>query len=352
MKVLVLGGTGAMGVPLVKFLSDNGVETFITSRSLRASFFNVKYIIGNAHDKDFLLPVLNEEWDAIVDFLVYSTEAFRERVDLLLGSTKQYVFLSSARVYADSEDRILETSARLLDFSPDEEFLSSDEYSLAKARQEDILKYSGRTNWTIVRPYITYSENRLQLGVLEKEDWLYRALQGRTIVLSKDICSKLTTLTYSNDVAYCIFKFIGNKRSFGETFHITTEETIKWEEVLELYLDVLEEHLGTRPKVLLQDLESFIEWKGGKYQVLYDRLYNRSFNGSKLNQFVEMQSFEQIASGLRNCLQLFLEKPSFRSIYWKNEALKDRNTKEVTPMNEILGFKQKVKYILYRWVWK
>ena len=348
----MLGGTGAIGIHLVKLLSNKGVETYVTSRIERESKGNTQYIKGNAHDIAFVQTLLAEEWDAIVDFLVYSTEAFRERVDLLLGSTKQYVFLSSARVYAEKEDRILETSARLLDVSPDEEFQRSDEYSLAKARQEDILKYSGRTNWTIVRPYITYSENRLQLGVLEKEDWLYRALQGRTIVFSKDICSKLTTLTYSNDVANCIFNLIGNKRSFGETFHIATEETIKWEEVLELYLDVLEEHIGKRPKVLLQDLESFIEWKGGKYQVLYDRLYNRSFNGSKLNQFVEMQSFEQIASGLRNCLQLFLEKPSFRSIYWKNEALKDRNTKEVTPMNEILGFKQKVKYILYRWVWK
>lgn len=337
-----------MGNPLVEILSGNEVETYVTTRLYRPSSSKVKFIVGNGHDKDFLLSVINIEWDAIVDFLVYSTEAFRERVDLLLGSTKQYVFLSSARVYAESEDRILETSARLLEVSPDEEFLSSDEYSLAKARQEDILKYSGRTNWTIVRPYITYSENRLQLGVLEKEDWLYRALQGRTIVFSKDICSKLTTLTYSNDVANCIFKFIGNKRSFGETFHITTEETIKWEEVLELYLDVLEEHLGTRPKVLLQDLESFIEWKGGKYQVLYDRMYNRKFNSSKLNQFVEIQSFEQIASGLRKCLQLFIEKPSFRSIHWKKEALKDRVSKEWTPLRKIPGQKEKFRYLLYR----
>ena len=56
----------------------------------------------------------------------------------------------------------------------DEEYLKTDEYALSKARQEDILHRSGKNNWTVIRPYITYSEIRLQLGVLEKELWLYR----------------------------------------------------------------------------------------------------------------------------------------------------------------------------------
>ena len=67
---------------------------------------------------------------------------------------------------------------RLLDVSHDSIYLKTDEYALAKARQEDILRKSGKNNWTIIRPYITYSESRLQLGVLEKEAWLYRALKG------------------------------------------------------------------------------------------------------------------------------------------------------------------------------
>ena len=83
-----------MGNPLVEILSGNEVETYVTTRLYRPSSSKVKFIVGNGHDKDFLLSVINIEWDAIVDFLVYSTEAFRERVDLLLGSTKQYVFLT------------------------------------------------------------------------------------------------------------------------------------------------------------------------------------------------------------------------------------------------------------------
>ena len=37
MKVLVIGGTGAIGVYLVQLLGNNGVETFVTSRNRQSS---------------------------------------------------------------------------------------------------------------------------------------------------------------------------------------------------------------------------------------------------------------------------------------------------------------------------
>ena len=67
----------------------------------------------------------------------------------------------------------------------DEEYLNTDEYALSKARQENILHEAGCNNWTIISPYITFSETRLQLGVLEKEDWLWRAINGYSIVFQK-----------------------------------------------------------------------------------------------------------------------------------------------------------------------
>lgn len=108
MKVLVLGGTGAMGIHLVHLLSNNGVETIVTSRKQRAAEENINYIQGNAHDIKFLQTILLEPWDAIVDSMIYTTQSFKERVNLLLDATSQYVFLSSYRVYADSETPILQ----------------------------------------------------------------------------------------------------------------------------------------------------------------------------------------------------------------------------------------------------
>jgi nucleoside-diphosphate-sugar epimerase len=350
MIVLVLGGTGAMGAHLVQLLSNNGIETVITTRRSQKFEGNVKYRQGNAHDIEFLQTVLQEHWDVIVDFMVYTTTSFSERVDMLLNATSQYVFLSSARVYADSGQPITEASPRLLDISQDKEFLSTDEYSLTKARQEDILRNSGRKNWTIIRPYITYSENRLQLGVLEKEEWLYRALHGRTIVFSSDINSRKTTLTYGLDVSKGIMAVIGNSETLGDTFHITNKYSNSWSNILDIYLEVLEKHFGHKPNVVLQDMDKFLECKPANYQIVYDRLFNRQFDNSKTAQYINMNDFTKIEIGLKSCLEKFLENPRFEAINWKSEALKDRQTEEHTPLKEIQGINLKVKYFIFRYL--
>lgn len=236
MKILVLGGTGAMGVDLVRTLAERGNDVTVTSRSSHQSDFkNVNYVCGNAHDIPFLKTLLSEKYDAVVDFMSYRTEAFEARRDLFLNSTAQLVFLSSSRVYADSKAPITENSPLLLDTTTDEAYLQTGEYALAKARQEKLLRESGKTNWTIVRPYITYSSQRLQLGVFEKELWLYRALRGQTVVFPKDIAGHTTTLTWGKDVACGIAALLGNSEALGKSFHITTSTSIRWDEVLGLY---------------------------------------------------------------------------------------------------------------------
>lgn len=256
-EVLILGGTGAMGVHLVRILAERGDKVSVTTRYPRQSSANIEYVQGNAKEDSFLVPLLSRKWDAIVDFMVYTTSVFEQRAPKFLGATDQYIFLSSARVYANSSPLISEESSRLLDSSEDAKFLATDEYSLAKARQENTLHKSGSKRWTIIRPYITYSEQRLQLGALEKEGWLYRALKGRTIVFSEDIVSKLTTLTYGLDVAGAMAAIIGEPRAMGEAYHITQREAATWRQVLNVYLAALERHLGKRPKVLLLGLDDF-----------------------------------------------------------------------------------------------
>lgn len=350
MKILLLGGTGAMGSHLTKILSDRGKNVVVTSRSRSGSKGSVEFRKGNAKNLDFLREILKERWDVIIDFMIYSTDEFDERVNLLLDSTHQYFFLSSARVYDGKKGEIIEDSSRLLDTSTDQEFLSTNEYSLKKARQENILHDLDKQNWTIVRPYITYSEKRLQLGTLEKEDWLYRALKGRTIVFSDDIKNHLTTLTYGFDVANGIANLINEKSTLGETYHITNGKAVDWNEILNIYLDILEDEFDSRPEVIYQNFDEFITWNPGKYQIMYDRLFDRDFDNSKINKFIYTKNFLEVKTGLKKCLTSFLKNPEFKQINWKKEAIKDRYTNERTPLKEIDGFKQKIKYLIYRYL--
>lgn len=347
-KILLLGGTGAMGVHLSRLLQKQGAVVFVTSRKKRKSG-SIVYIKGDAHDVSFLRPLLDSQhFDILVDFMIYSTSELNSRVDLLLSKVDQYIFLSSSRVYANCPGRIKETSPRLLDVIDDKDYLATDEYALSKAREEDILRKSRFTNWTIIRPYITYSENRLQLGVLEKENWLYRALHNRTIVFSEDIASKITTLTYGLDVARGIVAVIGESTAQGKTFHITVDETHTWREIFNMYVDVLERHLGHKPKVMMIEKNPRVEIPHSKWQVVYDRYFNRSFDNTQIKRYIDTTSFTPTIEGLKECLECFLAHPVFRIEGWSEHAMYDRITGEWTPLCEIPTWKQRIKYLLRR----
>ena len=92
-KVLLLGGTGAIGTYLKDILVSHNIETFITSRLHRNNAGCLYYLEGNAHNMDFLTRVCEEKYDVIVDFMSYKTDEFSKRIDILLQSAKQYVFL-------------------------------------------------------------------------------------------------------------------------------------------------------------------------------------------------------------------------------------------------------------------
>lgn len=349
MNILVLGGTGAMGIPLVNNLSEEATNNiYVTSRKKRKSENNVQYVQGNAREESFLKEILKfKEWDAIVDFIVHG-ENFQHVLPFILDSTKQYVFISSARVYSESDIPITEDTPRLLDVSKDREYLKTNEYALAKARQENLLFNSGRNNFTIIRPSITYNSYRLQLGVLEKENWLYRALHGRSIVFSNDIADKITTNTLGDDVAKGIVSIIGQKEALNQAFHITCNYSLRWREILDIYLDVLEKHLGKKISVKYTEKSTNLKFKGKLYQIIYCRYFNRSFDNSKINQFCEVRLFVAPRKGLSDCLLTFLNNPSFDYIDWRIEAVNDRVANEKTPLNEIPSLKDKIYYLLYR----
>ncbi len=340
-----------MGKYLVDFLAENKNNLiYVTSRKEQFSTRdNVKFIKGDAHDLDFLRSLFDSDymWDAVVDFMIYNTTEFQERKDLLLSGTYQYFLISSSRVYADTEIPLKEDSNRLLDVINNKDFLSSDKYALSKAREEDILKKDGRKNWTIVRPYITYSNVRFQLGVFEKEDWLYRALNGRAIVFSNDIASMLTTVTFGKDVSRGIASLVGEKNALGRAFHITCTEPLTWKDILNIYLDVLKDH-GIKAKVIYAD--HALDITSQEEKIKYDRMYDRVFDNEAISEFCDCSVFLNPKDGLPLCLNQFLKAPNFKDINWTTQARMDRISGDKTPLKEINGIKDRIKYIILRYI--
>ena len=318
-KVLILGGTGAMGVYLVPELVKLGYEVVITSRRQRESDSkSIAYIQGDAKDDVFLKSHLKRaKYDAIVDFMVYHTDEFRSRLNVLLSNTKQYIYLSSYRVYAGSEEPLTETSPRLLDVITDEAYLRTDEYGLTKARQEDILKQSRFQHWTVVRPAITYSKNRFQLGTMEANEFLHRALNGKEVIFPREMLDKKTTMSWAGDVAEMIARIVGNPKAFRQTYTVATAENHTWQEVVDIYGRII----GLKVRIVpLSEYRAII---GRPYQIMYDRMYNRIIDNRKILKATGMKqsNLMSLEKGLRYELEGFMQSPTFDTI----NQQKDKN---------------------------
>jgi len=339
-KALLVGGTGAIGVYLQAELLLRGFIVDVTTRSSRRSTNSkLRYIKGDAHEVVFLNTVLDTgKYDVIVDFMVYSTTEFNTRAEGILSRCKHYIFLSSYRVYADASI-ITEETPRLIDSSTDKEFLGSDDYSLVKARQEYILSKSIYKNWTIVRPSITYSKERFQLGTLEADEFVWRALKGLPVILPGAMLDRVTTMTWAGDVARLIAGLSLNKRAFGEDFNLATNEHHTWAEVADIYNRIV----GLQVKSV--EVSDYIEALGGdfnKYQIFYDRMYNRIVDSSKVLIVTgeTKEGFTSLEDGLAKELREFISKPRFGTIDYARQAHIDRLTKTRVDLSEATSEQQ------------
>lgn len=352
-KVLLLGGTGAMGKALVDLLDKTQMEVYVTSRKAHTSD-TLHYIQGNAHDIEFLDSLLEmEAWDSIVDFMNWKLEEFQVIAQKILPKTKQYVFISSARVYAQVDGLITEDSPRLLDVCDDADYVASNEYAIAKAKEENLLIQSDYRNWTIVRPSLTYNDNRMQFALWEKEEWLYRALQGRSIIFPKNMMNVKTTMSHGRDVSAAIAKLVCNEAAYGETVHIAGAKSMTWAEILDVYVQAIKDNTGKEVKVhYIEDWQAISKKCCRFYQAKYARIVDRQFSSEKIMQLTNNEVyFVSPEEGLTECIKSFLDSDAnFNTISWRIEAICDSIAGEKTKLKEFHSAKRKCAYLVMRYL--
>lgn len=304
-KVLVLGGTGAMGKYLVPELLTLGYHVDVVSLDEMVSDNPMLgYIKGNTKEEGFLEKLLEKKYDGIVDFMTYHTKEFEEIYKLFLDNTKHYIFLSSCRVFADAPP-ITEESPRLLDVSEDADFLATEDYALYKAKEENMLYASEYSNWTIVRPATTYSTGRFQLVTLEAPTVIYRMHAGKTIVLPEKAMSCQATLSWGGDVGKMIAKLLFNDRAYRESYNVATAEHHSWAEIAEMYNELCPFNYIT---VSTEDYLDIIAEGAdrARYQLIYARLFQRITDNSKILEHTGMKQEELMS--LRDGLKFEYER--------------------------------------------
>ncbi len=321
-KILVLGATGAMGQYLVPELLTLGYSVVgVTLDDVQSNDSRLTYIKANVKEGNVLTDLLKNRYDGIVDFMTYHTEEFRNIYPVFLDNTDHYIFLSSCRVFADAPP-ITEKSPRLLDVSEDEYFLSTEDYALYKAREENMLRESKYSNWTIVRPATTYSRGRFQLVTLEADTLIYRMLAGKTVVLPKGAMYKQATHSWGGDVAKMIARLMFKENAYREDFNVATSEHHTWREIAEYYNQIHPfKYIEVSTEDYLDIISEGADWT--KYQLIYARYFNRITDNTKILECTGMKQEELMT--LRDGLAHEFERS--KDLDWSRFANDYRNSR-------------------------
>ena len=96
-------------------------------------------------------------------------------------------------------------------------------------------------------------------------------------------------------------------------------------------------------------VDRFPDLKSGKYQLIYDRRFNRRFDNTKIGRFIDTSTFKPPLTGLKECLADFLENPRFNLLSCRIEGKADKLAGEHTQLCELSDWKQRIKYLFCRY---
>lgn len=284
-SVLVIGATGTMGSYLVPELVKLGYAVTAVSLDMQKNPVpGVAYHAGDCFDMDFLAPLLAQKFDGIVNFMDFdAAHPFQDYYKSFLDNTDHYIYLSSCRVYADEEVPVKETSPRLLEVSKDERFLASSNYSLRKAKDEDLLWSTDYNNFTIVRPATTFGEMSFQLVTLANKNTVGRALKGKKVVLPIQAKDKPATLCWGGDVARMIARFMFKEETFREAYNVCSSESHTWGEIADYYKELCGlEAVWVDKEDYLKIINPIPGAIGARWQLEYARMFRRITDNTKM----------------------------------------------------------------------
>ena len=310
-KILFLGGTGNISTACVFQSLSEGHEVDVLNRGLRASGLGsrVTAITGSRDDLRLLQEVAaRRRYDTVVDFLAYRKEQVEAAIAAFEGRIGQYVFISTAAVYARHAAAYVITEETPLG-NP---FW---EYGRAKIACEELLTSAHRERGfpvTIVRPSYTYGETWIPSG-FGGQDYTVtsRLRRGLPIVCHGD-GTGLWTMTASADFAIGLVGLFGHPQALGEAFHITSDEVLTWRRIYE----TIARAAGTEAQLVHVPSEliaAFYPERGGS--LLGDKAWSVVFDNAKIKRFVPgFRARTSFAEGIARSLAWFDADPARRVV--------------------------------------
>ena len=318
MKVLFIGGTGVISTACSKLAIARGIELYLLNRgqSARSIPAGAKVIHADIRQPEIVRKALSDlEFDAVVDWVAFTTEQVQIDIELFEDRTRQYVFISSASAY--------QTPPGILPIQESTPLHNPVwKYSREKAACEALLMeaYKERSfPTTIVRPSHTYDHTSLPFK--DGYTTVARMRAGKKVFVHGDGTS-LWTLTNSADFAVGLVGLLGHPLALGEAFHITSDEWLSWNRIYELIAHAA----GVEPQLVHvpSELVAAFDRAWGD-SLIGDKIHSKIFDNSKIRRLVpDFNPRIPYAQGAREIIAWYDADPQRQKINPAADALHDK----------------------------
>jgi len=279
MKVLFIGGTGIISSACSELAVQRGIELYLLNRgqSVRLPAAGARILQGDIRQPESVRAALGElSFDAVVDWVAYTPGQVQNDVELFRSRTGQYIFISSASAYHTPPLFLPVTESTPL-HNP---FW---QYSRDKAACEVLLREAYRGEGfpaTVVRPSHTYDQTLFPFhgGYTS----VARMRVGKKVVVHGDGTS-LWTLTHHRDFAVGLVGLLGNPHAVGDTFQITSDEWLSWNQIYEIVAHAA----GVEPQLVHVPSDLIAAYDPGwGASLLGDKAHSMIFDNSKIRRLV------------------------------------------------------------------
>src|SRR5436190_13499274 len=226
MKILFIGGTGNISSECAALLAQQGHEILILSRGQNPVPAGYRAVLGDR--KKITSSLFKESQpEVVLNFLGYEVADVQLDYEVFQGLVAQYIFISSATVYAKPAPKLPVTEDTPLgnawwDYA--QKKLACEQYLLERWKETAFPV-------TIVRPSHTYSKRWIPNPVASSNyNFAARLEQGKPVFIP-DRGETPWTLTAASDFAVGLAGLVGSKTSLGECFHITSDEVLTWNQI-------------------------------------------------------------------------------------------------------------------------
>ena len=310
MKILFLGGTGNISTECAGLLHKRGHEIIVLSRGHVPTPSDYRAIHADRKDPAAMCAALRGiELDVAVNFLGYEVTDVQTDAALFGGRVRQYIFISSATVYAKPPIRLPITEDAPLGNA-------WWDYAQKKLACEQWLLQQHADNGfpvTIVRPSHTYSKRWIPNPVSSGSYTFAARLEQGKQVFVPDEGESQWTLTAASDFSVGLAGLVGRSEAVGEAFHITSDEAPTWNQI---YAEIAAAVGATSPQILKIPTDFICRIAPHLTGNLKgDKSHPAVFDNSKIKRFVpEFHCGKPFRSGIRESVKWLREHPDQQNL--------------------------------------